>query len=118
MRRRSTHKHHPPPPRRLRDRWTIQQAMAVGLIAGLAAVLLSNLQARGPAFLYCYVLLLALTAICGLSILLITLFDVRSRGRSRGGKLHAIRAVDVSMGLLLAAGGLYALNLVRPTLGL
>src|ERR1700753_2897254 len=98
-RRRSTHKRHAPTPRRLRDRWTIQQAMAVGLIAGLAAVLLSNLQSRGPSWLYLYASSRAIPSSCGLSILFITGVDVRARGQSRGGKLHAIRAVDLSMGL-------------------
>ena len=69
----------------------------------------------GP-LLYAYAGLLTVTAMCGVSILWITLIDIRTRGR--GGRMRPIRAFDVAAGLMLALPALYALRMVWRSLGL
>jgi hypothetical protein len=95
--------------------WTIQRAMAVGIVAGLSALIVSALISGWPgALLDAYAGLLAFTAFCGASILWITLIDVRNRGR--GGRMRPIRAFDIAAALLLILPSLYALSLVWPEL--
>ena len=95
--------------------WTIQRATVTGIAAGLAALVLSAMLGgwSGP-LLYAYVALLALTITCGLSILLITMQDIRTRGR--GGRMRPIRAFDIAMGFLLALPAGYGLRLIWPEL--
>ena len=59
--------------------------------------------------------LLALTCLCGVSILWITLVDMRSRGR--GGRMRPIRTFDIALGLALLLPAAYALRMVWPELG-
>lgn len=107
----------PPPAPGPLGGWTIQRATVSGIAFGLAALFLSMIVRGWPgAMLYLYVTLLALTALCGVSILWITLQDVRTRGR--GGRMRPIRAFDVAAGLALTAPALYALWLIWPELGL
>ena len=66
--------------------------------------------------LHAYAGLLGLTCLCGLSILWITLVDMRSRGR--GGRMRAIRTFDIAVGLVLLLPAAYALKVIAPELGL
>jgi len=98
-------------------RWTIQRASLVGIAAGLIALLVAAMPGswRGG-LLYAYASLLALTAFCGLSVLWITIGDIRTRGR--GGRMRPIRTFDAATGLVLLLPALYAFWLIRPDLGL
>jgi hypothetical protein len=105
----------PPPPRRLRDRWTIQRATGAGVTLGLAALLVSVAYGSwADALLYPYAALLALTLLCGMSILLITFMDVRAR--ERGIQVRPIRMFDVVAGLIITAPSLYAMWRLWPIL--
>ena len=95
-------------------RWTILRATVAGIALGLSALLLAAAPWNWP--IYPYALLLALTFLCGASILWITLQDVRTRGR--GGRMRPIRAFDIAAGALLTLPTLYGLWLIRPELGL
>ena len=99
------------------ERWTIQRASAVGVVCGLAAILIAGLSSTSPGgLLYPYALLLALTAWCGASVLWITAADMRTRGTS--GRMRPIRGFDAALGLALLLPSLYALSLIWPGLGL
>ncbi|MGQ0559041.1 MAG: hypothetical protein ACT4OE_05570 [Sphingosinicella sp.] len=88
--------------------WTIQRAATSGIVSGVAAVLLGGLfdPTRGPLLLL-YALLLALTALCGLSILSITLVDIRRRGTS--GRMRPIRGFDMAIAAALLVPAAYTL---------
>jgi hypothetical protein len=89
--------------------------MVIGIVAGLAALIVSALIGGWPGpLLDAYAGLLAFTAFCGASILWITMIDMRNRGR--GGRMRPIRAFDVAAALLLILPSLYALSLVWPEL--
>ena len=97
--------------------WTIQRATGVGVLCGLAALLVAGLfSLTRDGLLYPYAGLLAATALCGASILWITAFDMKSRGTS--GRMRPIRGFDVAVGLALLAPSIYALSLVWRDLGL
>ena len=97
--------------------WTIQRATGVGVMTGLAAILIAGLfNPTSDRLLYPYAALLAATALCGASILWITIFDMRSRGTS--GRMRPIRGFDAAVGLGLLIPSLYALSLVWDDLGL
>jgi hypothetical protein len=106
----------PPPPKSVLARWTVSRATVAGIACGLLALLASILTRSWPDLLYPYSALLLLTLFCGASILWITLWDMRTRGR--GGRMRPIRAFDAAMGaaLILPAG--YGLWLIAPLLGL
>ena len=107
---------HPAHPDLLRS-WTIQRATGIGVTCGLAAVLIAGLFSLSrDGLLYPYAVLVAATALCGASILWITVFDMRARGTS--GRMRPIRGFDVAVGLALLAPSLYALSLIWPNLGL
>ena len=114
-----THKRRSPPPkhRGWRDRWTIQRATGTGFVLGLAALLVSVAYGSwADALLYPYAALLALTLVCGLSILTITFFDMRAR--ERGAQVRPIRMFDVVAGIVITAPSLYALWRAWPLLRL
>jgi hypothetical protein len=114
-------KSRPPPrpptgPAALRG-WTIQRATGVGVVCGIVAIIIAGLfVTRRDGLLYPYALLLAVTALCGASILWITAFDMKTRGTS--GRMRPIRGFDVAVGLALLAPSAYALSLIWPELGL
>ncbi len=89
--------------------WTIGRATGVGVSAGLAALVLwpiyAALQER---VLWAFLAALAVAAICGLSILLISVLDAVLKPRARS--LRPIRAFDVAVGLLLAVPSLIQLH--------
>lgn len=90
--------------------WTIGRATGVGISAGLAAVLLWPLYALyQDAVLTPFLLMLCLAALCGLSILWITLLDLLTH-RRRGSRLRPVRAFDLAVALLLAVPSLLQLQ--------
>ncbi|HWT11628.1 MAG TPA: hypothetical protein VN231_02650 [Allosphingosinicella sp.] len=114
-RRRATHPRRPPA--RILGGWTLQRASGVGASAGLAAILIAGLFNTSPSgLLYPYAGLLALTALCGASILWITATDMRTRGTS--GRMRPIRGFDAALGLVLLVPSVYALVRIWPELGL
>jgi hypothetical protein len=94
--------------------WTIQRATNAGIIFGLAAIVLAVVMS--DRLLYPYAAVLAATALCGVSILWITAFDMRTRGTS--GRMRPIRGFDLAIGLALLVPSLYALSLIWDELGL
>jgi hypothetical protein len=112
MRKKST----PDRPRRgLGAYWTTSRALALGAGAGLAAILISLLEWewRDSLFLPWFAAV-AVAAVCGLSILWITLIDMVTNPR-RGAKVAPIRGFDIAMGLLLALPSLYVLSGLMDT---
>jgi hypothetical protein len=106
----------PPPPPGLLTGWTVQRATVVGIVAGLSALLISAAIGSLPdGTLYLYAGLLGATILCGVSILWITLNDIRTRGR--GGRMRPIRTFDVAAGLLLILPAAYALRAIWIELG-
>lgn len=95
--------------------WTLPRATSLGITAGIAALLAAiALDAWPEQLLYPYVVLLALTAFCGASILLITARDMRIRGTSH--LMRPIRGFDLVIGALLLLPAVYALSLIWPRL--
>ncbi len=89
--------------------WTIGRATAVGVLAGLAALVLWPLHSAWPEPLrWPFVAALTVTAFCGVSILLITWRDIYRR--KRGTIMHRIRIFDLVLGLLLAGPSLLQLE--------
>ena len=85
--------------------WTIGRATGVGVSAGLAALILWPIYAAWQErVLWVFLACLAVAAMCGVSILLITFVDILFRRRARS--LRTIRAFDVAVGLLLAGPSL------------
>lgn len=89
--------------------WTIPRATGFGVTAGLAALVLwpvyAALQER---VVWAFVAALALTGLCGISIVLMTLRDMYRR--RRGTVMQRIRIFDVVLGLLLAGPSLLQLE--------
>jgi hypothetical protein len=110
-----TRRRRPAPPPGPLGGWTIQRATVAGIVLGLSALLLAALLGSWPGpLLLVYAALLALTIGCGLSILLITLQDIKTRGR--GGRMRPIRAFDIAMGLVLVLPASYGLWQAWPAL--
>jgi hypothetical protein len=105
----------PPPSRNLLAGWTTQRAAMAGFGFGLLALLISAF-VTSHMLLLVYACLLALTLLCGLSILLILLRDVHAR--QRGDRVRPIRIFDLTMGALLFLPAGWALYRVWPWLGL
>ena len=81
--------------------WDIRRATGVGVMAGIAALILWPLYAAyQESVLWPFVAVLAVTGFCGLSLLIITLKDMYSR--TRGRLMQRIRIFDIVLGLLLA----------------
>jgi hypothetical protein len=115
-RRRHYQSRHPAHPAALKA-WTIPRATGVGVVCGFAAIMVAGLFSTSrDGLLYPYAALLAATALCGASILWITVFDMRARGTS--GRMRPIRGFDLAVGFALLAPSLYGLSLVWPQLGL
>ncbi len=89
--------------------WTIPRATGIGVTAGLAALLLWPLYASyQQSVLWAFVAALAVAALCGLSILLITAGDMVLH--RRGQSMRPVRAFDLLLGLLLAVPSLIQLE--------
>jgi hypothetical protein len=106
----------PPPPKGVLAGWTASRATVWGIALGLLALLAAILMRGWPDLLYPYAALLLLTLFCGGSILWLTLWDMRTRGR--GGRMRPIRAFDAAMGAALFLPAGYGLWLIAPLLGL
>jgi drug/metabolite transporter (DMT)-like permease len=89
--------------------WDIRRATGIGVMAGLAALVLWPLYAayQDP-LLWPFVGALAVTAFCGLSLLILTFKDMYRR--TRGRLMQRIRIFDVILGLLLAVPSLAQLE--------
>jgi uncharacterized membrane protein HdeD (DUF308 family) len=96
--------------------WTIGRASMLGIVTGIAAVLMVSFRDPRDAGLYPYAALLALTAFCGASVLWITAFDMRERGTSD--LLRPVRVFDILIGLALLVPALYAFWRISGPLGL
>jgi hypothetical protein len=81
--------------------WTISRAAGAGLLSGLAALILWPIfAAYQEPFRWPYMAALALTALCGFSILAMTAADLVLHPK-RGQRVIPIRAFDIGLGLLL-----------------
>lgn len=89
--------------------WTIPRASGIGVVAGLASILLwqAYVAWHEPVRGF-YLAALAITALCGVTILLLTAADVLFH-RRRGRRIRPVRAFDVVLGLLLALPALSAI---------
>ncbi len=95
--------------------WNIRQATGIGVTAGLAALVLWPLYASWQeALLWPFAAALAVTAFCGLSILILTLKDIYTR--TRGTLMQRIRIFDAVLGLLLTVPSLMELETLAPQL--
>jgi hypothetical protein len=108
----------PPPPQSfLRARWTLPRATIVGIVCAIAAILIAGIFGEQYRWLFdAYAVLLALTALCGASILWITALDMRRRGTNH--LMRPIRGFDLALGLLMLGLSLFALRLAWPALDL
>ena len=94
----------------IRQGWTVKRATGIGVVAGLAALVLGLFYEswpgllRPPFFAAC-----AVAAFCGLSILWITAVDRFRHGR-RGERLVPLRVFDVALALMLAVPSLWAIS--------
>jgi hypothetical protein len=90
------------------SRWTIRRATGTGLVAALAALILWPAYAAWQEPLRVpYLAALWVTALCGLSILIITAADIAMK--RRGQRLVAVRTFDLVLALGLALPALLAL---------
>lgn len=81
--------------------WTIGRATGLGVAAGLIALVLWPLYASWQEpLLVPFIAALAIAAFCGLSILVITAFDMLRR--QRGEALRPVRTFDLMLGTALA----------------
>lgn len=92
--------------------WTIGRATGIGIVAGLLSLLLWPIYAAWPQTLWVFIVMLAIAALCGVSILLITLKDIYRR--KRGMLMQRIRIFDIVLGLLLAVPSLLQLRALWP----
>lgn len=90
------------------SRWTLTRASGAGAVAGLIALVLWPLQARWESLTAPYLIVLAATALCGLSILWITCLDLVAH--RRGPALRPVRGFDFALGALLAISALLQLH--------
>jgi hypothetical protein len=80
--------------------WTIGRASGIGASAGLLALLLWPFYRRyGDPLTWPFAAAAALAAVCGASILLITLGDMAFHRRGR--RIRPVRGFDIGLGLLL-----------------
>ena len=97
--------------------WTLSRASILGIAAGTAALLLAAALGRLPdGAVYAYAAMLAITAFCGVSILWITVFDMKARGTT--GRMRPIRVFDIALGAVLLLPAAYALWRIWSRLGL
>lgn len=89
--------------------WSVSRATGIGVVAGLLGLLLWPAYVAWPrAVLLPFTAVLAVAALCGLSILVMTALDIVLRGRRD--RVRPVRAFDVATGLLLAGLSLAELN--------
>lgn len=94
--------------------WTTNRISGVGLIAGLAALLLWPVYAQWPELTgWPFMAALGAAAACGIALLWITMRDIQHRP-GRGSRLRPIRAFDVILGLALSVPTLVELRAILP----
>lgn len=93
--------------------WTIRNALAAGMVAGLIAMILWPLYAVSNDLLLPFLVALGITRFCGLSVLCITVFDIAVH-RRRGARLVPIRVFDIALGLVLAVPSLVEFHALLP----
>lgn len=94
----------------VREGWTVKRATGLGVVAGLAALVLGLLYPSWPGPLRLpYFAACATAAFCGLSILWITAVDRYRHGR-RGDRLVPLRVFDVAVAATLAGPSLWAIS--------
>ncbi|HEX9955267.1 MAG TPA: hypothetical protein VGB48_08660 [Allosphingosinicella sp.] len=87
--------------------WTLGRASGVGVTAALLALVLWPFLAKSEqALLWPFAACAAVASLCGLSILLITAFDMVTRRRGR--RMRPVRGFDIALGL-----GLVLLSLAQ-----
>lgn len=85
----------------LNSGWNVRRATGPGIVSGLAAFFLWPVFAAWPAVaFYPFVAALTLACLCGVSILVFTLIDIRNNRRGR--QVRPIRVLDVILGMALA----------------
>jgi hypothetical protein len=89
-------------------RWTPARASGTGVAAALVAAILWPVYAAWPEVFWPFVAALALTALCGLTMLAYGLYDLATR--KRGLKARHARMFDLILGGGLSAFGLLMLN--------
>lgn len=93
---------------RLRDTWTLARAIRIGLIAAAAALLLWPAHAVSPERVRpAFIAALAVTAICGASILSMSIADLLTVTRDR--RILPARLFDLALGLSLTIPSALAL---------
>ena len=93
--------------------WTIRRATGIGVVAGLAALILWPVYAAYQERTYWFfVAALAVSALCGLSILLMTGVDMLLH--RRGDRVRPVRAFDIALGVALLVPSLIQLESLRP----
>ena len=94
----------------IRQGWTVKRATGLGVIAGLAALILGLFVDAWPGPLRMpFLVACVVAAFCGLSILWITAVDRFRYGR-RGDRLIPLRVFDVALALFLALPSLWAIS--------
>jgi hypothetical protein len=94
----------------IRQGWTVKRATGLGVVAGLAAIVVGLVYPSWPGTLRLpYLGACVLTAFCGLSILWINAVDRLRYGR-RGERLVPLRVFDVALGVALAGPSLWAIS--------
>jgi hypothetical protein len=93
--------------------WTIRNALAAGIVAGCASMVLWPIFAASNDLLLPFLIILAITGFCGLSVICITIFDLAMH-RRRGSRLIPIRVFDMALGLLLAVPSLAEIHALLP----
>ena len=89
--------------------WNARRAAGPGLIAGCIAFFLWPIYASFPEIaIVPFMIALVLTSFCGISILTLTVVDLRNNQRGR--RVRPIRAFDVIFGLALATPSLLELS--------
>ncbi|HEY7810817.1 MAG TPA: hypothetical protein VIA98_10600 [Allosphingosinicella sp.] len=87
--------------------WTLGRASGIGVTATLLALLLWPFLAKSEqALLWPFAAGAAVAGLCGLSVLLITAFDMVTRRRGR--RMRPVRGFDIALGL-----GLVLLSLAQ-----
>ena len=93
---------------RVRNIWTLPRAIRLGLLASFAALLLWLAHAVSPERVRpAFVAALALVALCGASILLMSLVDLLTVARDR--RILPARVFDLLLGLALTIPSVLAL---------
>jgi hypothetical protein len=96
----------------VRQGWTVQRATGAGAIAGIVGLAMLLFYPALPALNRPFILVCAIAAFCGLSILWITVVDRYRRGRRRGIRMAPLRAFDICFGLLLALPSLWMIQVL------